>query len=198
MGNARNLIPTEILRDPQRMQSLQAYLLGAEAESSVRLDGETFTPDPRSLAWMFDIDGTLTVPWKNGTPGKRDWYDYASASDDLEHFATVELALSLKRVEIPLIFLTARPERFAGVTLGWLRNRYLVDRHVKDEDVPLFMRPDGDEDVPDPLVKQAVYKSLIEPRWAVRGVFEDNPQCIQGWLEEGLAVFEPHHRKDPK
>ena len=194
MGFANNLIPAEILRDPSRMQSLNAYLLGQEAESSVALDGETYPVETNPRAWMFDIDGTLTVPWEDGQAGKRGWYEYERLLEDVPNPATVELALHLKRAEIPLVFLTARPERWAELTLQQLNRFYLVDGHTPRADVNLFMRPDGDEDVPDELVKLTLYRTLVKPRWQIQGVFEDNPRCIETWLDEGLPCFQPHCR----
>lgn len=195
MGFANNLIPAEILRDPSRMQSLNAYLLGQEAESSVALDGETYPVEANPRAWMFDIDGTLTVPWENGQPGKRGWYEYERLLEDVPNPATLELAWTLRRAEIPLVFLTARPERWAELTLQWLDRNFMVTRGTPTDEVNLFMRPDGDEDVPDELVKLTLYRTLVKPRWTILGVFEDNPKCINTWLDEGLPVFQPHCRE---
>jgi len=200
MGFANNVVPEFIARDPVMMHSLLDYMYGRqvqEAESSTRLDGDTYVVDERPFGWMFDIDGTLTE-WNSGEdPGQRGWYDFHRAGEDLENPATVELALLLKRAETPLIFITARPERFADVTLTWLDQRGLLPASPS-ADIPLFMRPNDDPDTPDQVVKRALYRSLIQPNWAIHGVFEDNERCISIWLEEGLPTFQPHYRKAGK
>lgn len=198
MGFANNVIPGFIANDPQKMQSLAAYLMGTEAESSVRLDGETCPVETNPRAWMFDIDGTLTE-WNSGEdPQTRGWFDYDRLEEDRPNPATIELAWMIRRAEIPLIFITARPERWAEQTLRWLDRHYLVTKNSANDEVNLFMRPDDDMETPDQVVKRALYTSLVRPNWTVLGVFEDNDRCVNTWLNEGLSVFQPHHRKDSK
>lgn len=199
MGFANNVIPADIVRDPQRMQSLMAYMMGQEAESSVKLDGETWPVETNPRAWMFDIDGTLTE-WNSGEGqgGQRGWFDYDRLLEDRPNPATVELAWTLKRAELPLIFVTARPERYAEQTLRWLDQNFMVTRSSPSQEVPLFMRPDGDEDLPDQMVKKTLYRTLVKPNWTILGVFEDNSHCISMWLDEGLPCFQPHYRKESK
>lgn len=193
MGFANNVVPSFIAQDPLKMQSLVAHMVGREAESSVRLDGETYPVETNPRAWMFDIDGTLTE-WNSGEdPTRRGWFDYDRLLEDRPNPATVELAWTLKRAELPLIFVTARPEVYADATIKWLDRHFLV---TKDSPIPLFMRPDDDLETPDQMVKKTLYRTLVKPNWTVLGVFEDNERCISAWLAEGLPVFQPHYRKE--
>lgn len=197
MGFTNNAVPAEVARDPQRMRSFAAWMLGREAESSSRLDGETWPIETNPRAWMFDIDGTLTERVEEGQQGlgQRGWFEYERLEEDRPNAATVELAETFRRSGISLVFITARPEQFAEPTLRWLTRFGLVDGFTPASEVPLFMRPSDDKDCPDWVVKPALYRALIRPHWQILGVFDDSPECVDAWLDEGLVAFQPHFRK---
>lgn len=191
MGFANNVVPAEIARDPQRMQSLAAYLMGAEAESSVRLDGQTFQVDTLPTAWIFDLDGTLFCTNRDSPDGGRGWYDYARLLEDWPIQATVEIAHRLQKAGEQLLFVTARPTEARELTLAQLRRHWLIP--TDRDEVQLFMRPTTEH--LDHDLKRMIYRDLIKPRWQVQGVFEDNPDVADMYKAEGLTVFQvkgPH------
>lgn len=196
MGFANNVIPAEIARDPQRMQSLAAYLLGKEAESSVALDGETFTVDTLPTAWIFDLDGTLFCTNRDHPDGGRGWYDYARLLEDWPIPAAIDVAVSLQRMNQKLLFVTARPHEARDLTIEQLKRHYLVPRLANGQDeVELFMRPTSEH--LDHDLKRMIYRNEIKPHWDIRGVFEDNEDVAHMYRDEGLTVFQvkgPHQQ----
>lgn len=187
MGFANNVVP----------QSLTAYLLGEEAKSSVKLDGETFTIDTLPRAWIFDLDGTLFCTNRDAPDGGRGWFDYARLLEDWPIQATLEVALNLKRAEQKLLFVTARPEEARELTLDQLSRHYLLDRDWENgggwAEPDLFMRPTSEH--LDHDLKRMIYRDQIKPHWDIRGVFEDNPDVADMYKAEGLTVFQvkgPH------
>jgi hypothetical protein len=186
MGFANNLVPAEIARDPQRMQSLAAYLLGAEAESSSRLDGETYPIDTLPRAWIFDLDGTLFCTNRDAPDGGRGWFDYARLLEDWPIQGTLEIARNLMRAEEQILYVTARPEEAREQTLVQLERNWLVPPY-RGDDLQLFMRPTMEH--LDHDLKRMIYRNEIKPRWQVQGVFEDNEDVAEMYVNEGLTVF---------
>lgn len=193
MGFANNVIPGFIANDPQRMQSLTAYMMGREAESSVALDGETFTIDTLPTAWIFDLDGTLFCTNRDSPDGGRGWFDYARLLEDWPIQGTVDLALMLQHAGQKLLFVTARPEEARDLTLAQLRRHWLIP--AASDEVQLFMRPTTEH--LDHDLKREIYRQQIKPHWDIRGVFEDNPDVADMYVQEGLNVFQvkgPHQK----
>lgn len=191
MGFANNIVPEFIARDPQKMQSLTAYLLGREAEASVRLDGQTFTIETLPTAWIFDLDGTLFCTNRAAPDGGRGWFDYARLLEDWPLHGTVEIARMLQKAGEQLLFVTARPTEARELTLAQLRRQWLVP--ADSDEVQLFMRPTSEH--LDHDLKRMIYRDLIKPRWQVQGVFEDNEDVAEMYKAEGLLVFQvkgPH------
>lgn len=175
------------------MSFLSSQLI-REAESSVALDGGTFTIDTLPIAWIFDLDGTLFCTNRDSPDGGRGWFDYARLMEDWPIQGTVDLALMLQRAGQKLLFVTARPEEARGLTLDQLSRHFLAPRtQLHRQNVDLFMRP-SDEHL-DHDLKRMIYRQQIKPHWDIRGVFEDNEDVADMYRNEGLTVFQvkgPH------
>lgn len=190
MGFANNVVPEFIARDPQKLQSFTAYMLGREAEASARLDGQTW-PVGLPIAWIFDLDGTLFCTNRDAPDGGRGWFDYARLLEDWPLNGTVEIARMLQKAGEQLLFVTARPTEARELTLAQLRRHWLVP--ADSDEVQLFMRPTSEH--LDHDLKRMVYREQIKPHWDIRGVFEDNEDVADMYKAEGLTVFQvkgPH------
>jgi FMN phosphatase YigB (HAD superfamily) len=162
-----------------------------EAIASTRLDGETFTIDPRPLAWIFDLDGTLFKI-------DPDWETRQNLRQAQPIEAVLDVALTLKRVGQQLLFVTARFDDCRAATIEQLQNHYLLDRwgNAATEDPHLYMRDSAATYQPlDYEYKEQVYQNQIKPNWNVRGVFEDDEDCASTWQAEGLDVFQIRNGK---
>lgn len=194
MGFANNVVPRFIMEDPERLRAFAAFMAGREAESSVALDGETFTIDTLPRAWIFDLDGTLFCTNRDAPDGGRGWFDYARLLEDWPIQATVDLAQMLDQMNQKLLFVTARPEEARGLTLDQLSRHFLAPRtQVRRQAVELFMRPTSEH--LDHDLKRMIYREQIKPHWQIQGVFEDNPDVADMYKAEGLTVFQvkgPH------
>ena len=92
----------------------------------------------------FDIDGTLTC----------EHYTDDNLLTLKENAAMVRVALALQ-TERPLVISTARPERFRDQTEKWLASHGLIPDAI-------YMRPNNQEDVTDPEIKQNHLNSIKE------------------------------------
>lgn len=167
-----------------------------EAESSAWLDGGTFTIPTLPTAWIFDLDGTLFCTNRDAPDGGRGWYDYARLLEDWPIQATIDIAQMLDRMNQKLLFVTARPEEARGLTLDQLSRHYLAPRtNSRRQAIDLFMRPTSEH--LDHDLKRMIYRNQIKPRWNVQGVFEDNPDVAEMYVQEGLTCFQvkgPHQQ----
>jgi hypothetical protein len=162
-----------------------------EAIASVALDGQTFTVDPRPLAWIFDLDGTLFQI-------DPDWETRQKLQQAEPIQAVLDVALTLKRAGQQLLFVTARFDDCRAATIEQLQNHYLLDRwgNGATEDPHLFMRDTSATYQPlDYEYKQVTYQTRIFPNWNIRGVFEDDAACCAMWQDLGLTVSQIRNGK---
>jgi FMN phosphatase YigB (HAD superfamily) len=162
-----------------------------EAIASASLDGETFTTDPRPLAWIFDLDGTLFQI-------DPDWETRQRLLQAEPIQAVLDVALCLKRAGQQLLFVTARFDDCREATIEQLQNHYLLSRWGDGpKEVPhLFMRDSTSDRQPlDFDYKEMVYQKSIKPNWNVRGVFEDDEDCAHMWQSHQLDVLQVRNGK---
>lgn len=140
----------------------------------------------RREAVIFDIDGTLSnnIPMQHvplPPPGPEANYDdWMSHTVDLDPNDWVRDATHEVGPNVEKIVLTARSEKYRGLTEGWLaRHDVAFDR--------LVMRPNNDSR-PDHIYKQQVLDE-IEREFDVVFAIDDNPHVTQMWRDNNLATI---------
>ena len=93
---------------------------------------------------VFDIDGTLTS----------ERYDEGNLLTLKENSAMMLVALAMQ-AERPLVISTARPERFVLQTEVWL-----ASHGIRPDGI--YMRPDGQEGIPDAVIKLGHLQQIRE------------------------------------
>ena len=109
---------------------------------------------------VFDVDGTLTA----------ERYNEDNLLTLKENSIILLLAMALQ-AERPLIVSTARPDHLRNETETWLKSKGL-----KPEEI--YMRPNGEEDVEDFLVKEKHLVSIREKY--------GNPEV---WVDDNRGVL---------
>lgn len=138
------------------------------------------TTKPRAV--LCDIDGTLAI-MSNRSP-----YDMTRVGEDtLDPFvgciidALYNYGIERDGTPYPkIIILSGRSEDAREATELWLQNNMIP----YDE---LYMRKEGDRRK-DSIVKEEIYHTYIEPKYAVLGVFDDRKSVVSTWQKLGLRV----------
>jgi hypothetical protein len=144
--------------------------------------------DSRDPAWIFDIDGTLA----HNRSG-RNIVDYTRVSEDEPDEAVFRICQALVDKGDTALFVTGREdtEQCRRDTEQFL---YLnLDVFALDLSPYLYMRPATEKDRfrKGAELKLEIYRTQIEPKYRVFGVFEDLPTVVHMWREEaGLSVFQ--------
>ncbi len=146
---------------------------------------------PTMKAAIFDIDGVLaeTLPrvrihlWEKTKP---DWDSfYADQRYDKPIPWTFTFMRALAEDGYKIALLTGRPAEFRADTIKWLHQndaRY----HV------LWLR--GDDDYRPPQeAKREHLQALRDRGWDVQLAFEDHPETVQMFMDEGLMVYITPH-----
>ena len=141
-----------------------------------------------------DLDGTLCdikhrLHFVNGE--KKDWKSFFQhmMGDKLriDVFEKLHEALTgMSPIQTSrLIFVSARPESYRGMTLEWL-TKSLSGTGLLERCEALIMREDGDSR-PDTQVKSDIYDKYLKQLRIIK-VFDDRPSVIRMWREKGLEV----------
>lgn len=134
-------------------------------------------PIPKIDAYIVDVDGTIAIPAGRGV------YQFELAGFDLPNRPVVDLVNMIAEWSgQKIIITTGRQEKFRKVTEQWL------DKYILVYDM-LLMRQDGDTR-PDWQVKRDMYEDIIEPTYAINGVFDDRQQVVDMWRRFGLTCFQ--------
>lgn len=137
-------------------------------------------PESDTVAWIFDIDGTLAIM------GERHPHDGHLVYLDSVN-KDVRLALHNKMdLGHHIYIVTGRDEKYREVTEKWL----------KDNNVPydgLYMRPTEPDDQPkteDSVVKHSLFNlHLREKGHRIAGVYDDRHRVLRMWRKLGLTTF---------
>lgn len=132
---------------------------------------------------LVDIDGTLALN-KSG----RSFYDMTKVENDtLDPFvgcivdALYNYGIEMDGTPYPkVIICSGRSEDAREATMRWLSHNMIP----YDE---LYMRKEGDKR-DDVIVKEEIYHTFIEPKYAVLGVFDDRPKVSRMYRKLGLRV----------
>jgi hypothetical protein len=81
-----------------------------------------------------------------------------------------------------IIAVSGRHEQARKLTEHWLN----VSQVPYDE---LLMRANGDSR-PDDIVKEELFRRLVEPHYSVMGVIDDRNRVVKLWRQLGLVCFQ--------
>lgn len=140
-------------------------------------------------AIVFDIDGTIadTSPRmhliKPPAGEKKNWGKFFRESAKDKPFQHAQLMYeAMLAVNVPVFFVTARPESNRKITEEWLGDNSF------DTYEALYMRPDN-ERKPDFEVKRDIYLEKLQPKYEIIAAFEDRLHVAKMWREQGIPVF---------
>lgn len=172
-------LPTHIVEDIyKRHVKNKRVVVRDEYFPPVRQD---FTIDPnKKMAAIVDIDGTLAMNY-----GGRSYFDLERVEEDTvnEHISSLIDYLALNG-NLEILLVSGRAEVSRTKTESWLDHARPKPHFDK-----LFMRQTGDRR-PDSIVKQEIYKELIEPFYNVMYVIDDRPVVCRMWRRLGLTVLQ--------
>lgn len=138
-------------------------------------------------AIIVDIDGTVADLTHRlhhlETPGKkRDWDSfYATQELDTPMPKTIEFVKD-KSKDHSVLFITGRPDDYAGVTKDWL------DSHFPGLNYELYMRSDY---TPPAEYKKSVYNNLIKDRYQVVLALDDDQENLDMFSSLGIRAIKP-------
>ncbi len=130
-------------------------------------------------AVICDIDGTVAI-----MDGQRGPYDYSKVHLDKPNANVVELVRVLRAADYRIIFVSGRDDECMPQTRQWL-----VTSKVGLPGDRLWMRKTGDFR-PDEIVKEEIYRGLIEPFHEVFLVLDDRNKVVNMWRRLGLTCLQ--------
>ena len=145
-----------------------------------------------------DLDGTIAnadhrLPYiLDLAPGqKKNWVEFfGRVKEDPPYKELIQdIITGVNLLDLDLVFLTGRPERFKDINVRQDTISWLTDQGIIPSMYTLLMRPDKDTR-PDYIVKpEVLLKSGISLE-SIVGVFEDRPKVIEAMRNLGLMVYE--------
>jgi hypothetical protein len=140
---------------------------------------ETYVPDiSKPMAWIFDVDGTLTTGPKDRSP-----YDWAKVGQDVARIPVLQILWRLKHAgDSKIIVVSGRDASCADETLLWL-----ADNGINPD---VFHMRDAGDMRRDDIVKAEIFDKHIRYDFNVQGVFDDRDQVVAFWRSIGLTCFQ--------
>jgi predicted kinase len=148
-----------------------------ETDSGKKTSGAKYVADEtKPKAWIFDVDGTLTVA------GGRNIYDETRVYNDAPNWPVVNLAKTLIASGAQVIITSARSEFCRTDTERWLREVAGIDHSA------LFLRTVEEQQnkIKDNVVKLRLFNTYIRNDYNIQGVFDDRDAVVALWRELGL------------
>ena len=137
----------------------------------------------KQKAYIFDVDGTLANHYDRVEKYLMECKNHDKFYEHCDEDTPIcDVCGVYRELCLPVICVTARPERIRDKTEKWL----------KDNDLPflsLFMRKNHDYRQ-DYIFKKEVYEKHIKDKFEIVGVFEDRDQCVAMWRSLGLTCFQ--------
>lgn len=127
---------------------------------------------------MCDLDGTLAL-----FEGRRNPYDASNCHEVDKVNVPVLKVIQRFQDSHAIIFSSGRVDEYMSQTQKFLENKCGL------KDYFLFMRQTGDRRK-DSIVKEEMYRNLIEPQFEVLFVMDDRNQVVDKWRELGLTCFQ--------
>lgn len=137
---------------------------------------ERVNVDNKPVAIICDLDGTLAF-----NNGKRSMYDSNCLTDEISLVVKEQLVFHKLR-ERTIIILSGRDGNALESTQMWLDHYSVPYDHI-------YLRTVGDMRK-DHLVKEEIYKTLIEPNYFVYLVYEDRESVVRLWRSFGIKCFQ--------
>lgn len=137
---------------------------------------EYVADETKPKAWIFDVDGTLTVA------GGRNIYDETLVYNDAPNWPVVNLAKTLIASGAQVIVTSARSEFCRNDTERWLREVAGIDHSA------LFLRTVEEQQnkIKDNVVKLRLFDTYIRNEYNIQGVFDDRDAVVALWRDLGL------------
>ena len=140
-------------------------------------------------AIIVDVDGTLA---EFDPERVRDWVlgehkDWGPFFEHMENAPTIEPIVNLVRLlkaqGQAILICSGRPESYRQATLGWLeKNRIPYHR--------AYLRPDGQDNVTDETVKEALLMQMRIDGYTPWLVLDDRDAVVQQWRRLGLTCLQ--------
>ncbi len=127
-------------------------------------------------AFICDIDGTVAFA------DNRSYYEETKCATDVPNTPVIEVIKSLCKNNT-VLFVSGRKDTSRQQTTEYLQ------KHVGTDFEKLIMRR-ADDNRPDDILKEEIYRTQIEPFYNIIGVFDDRMKVVKKWKELGLFVFD--------
>ena len=128
--------------------------------------------------YIFDIDGTLAIR------GDRKPYEWAKVDlDSVNSFVKNMFDLCKKSNQEIFVF-SGRDEICKEMSYKWLS-----DNGIKIKIENLQMRELKNQE-PDEIIKERLFRNIIEHKFNVLGIFDDRPKVCRMWRRLGLPLFQ--------
>lgn len=142
-------------------------------------------------AFIFDLDGTLANidhRLKYVTTKPANWGAFNKLVYEDPVIDPVARVLHSLKTGYEIVFMSGREgsERCVKQTEKWLADKL---RFSAVHNVNLFMRKEKDYRA-DSIIKLELLKEFVEPNYNVIGVFDDRPQVVKMWKDNGYFVFD--------
>lgn len=129
-------------------------------------------------AIIVDIDGTIAFMSLERGP-----FDWHKVGLDQPNLITIHMVKEMAGwLKAQTLIVTGRDEVCRDETEEWLNKQGIKYAN-------LFMRPAGDKRK-DTVIKQEIYRELIEPKYNVFMAFDDRPRVIKMYREMGVKVID--------
>jgi predicted kinase len=137
---------------------------------------------------LMDIDNTVTIM------GDRSPFDWSKVDIDLPNKPVIKILNRLSQYDLldpygrtntRMIFFSGRDSVCREKTIEWLNTKSGIQFA---NDFFLYMRPEGDVR-PDYIIKEELYRTHIEGKYNVLGVFDDRISVCRSWNQLGLPLF---------
>ena len=131
---------------------------------------------------LCDIDGTIALR------GDRSPHDHDQCMEDHVNWPIVRLIDNLVDYGYlmgEIILISGRKEKYRSITEYWLRTHNIFDGYYN----ALLMRSTNDNR-PDEVVKEELYKQYIMDKYNVLYVFDDRNSVVAMWRRLGLTCLQ--------
>lgn len=144
----------------------------------------------KTPAIIVDLDGTLAIfEYTNGMR-LRSPYDASKSNEDIICHPVAEALRGFYNLGYQIIFVSGREDKFKDPTLEFL-DRVCEEYYLNYSN--LYMRKSGDFRK-DTIVKEEIYRNLIEPNYSIIAVFDDRNSVTKMFRDLGLYVFNCNYR----
>lgn len=130
----------------------------------------------KKKALLVDIDGTLAH-----NDGHRGHFEWDKVGDD-SYDPYIGDIVRTYADKVDIIIMSGRKKICMEDTKKWLRGFGVPYTNV-------FMR-ENDDNRPDEIVKEEMYKNFVEPKWDIHFVLDDRDKVVKMWRNLGLVCLQ--------